>query len=215
MAKRRRVGNLMALAVLAALVQRPMHPYEMASLLRAHGKGTDMKIKWGSLYSVVHSLAKHGLVEVAESSRQGGRPERTIYRLTEAGRQELADWERELIVTPEQELPRFKAALSVISVLAPDEVVTLLQRRLEVMEARLADQREALAGYLREVPRLFLIEDEYEVAMREAEAAWVRSLLEELTSGTFPGLGLWRDYHETGHVPPEISEIAERGGDTD
>src|SRR2546426_6652917 len=101
MAKRRKVSNLLALAVLGVLVQRPMHPYEMASVLRARGKDQDLPIKWGSLYTVVRNLDKHGLLEAAESARQGGRPERTIYRITEAGRAELVDWTRELVSTPE------------------------------------------------------------------------------------------------------------------
>jgi hypothetical protein len=61
------------------------------------------------------------------------------------------------------------------------------------------------------VPRLFLIEEEYELAVREAEQAWVRSFLEELTAGSFPGLAMWRDWHATGAVPPELAELAERG----
>ncbi|MEV4109821.1 PadR family transcriptional regulator [Nonomuraea sp. NPDC049695] len=195
MAKRRKVGNLMALAVLAALTERPMHPYEMASVLRAHGKDQDMKIKWGSFYSVVQSLARHELIEAVESGRQGGRPERTIYRITGAGRRELQDWERELVSTPEREHSRFKAALSVLGVLTPEEAVTLLQRRLELLQEQIADQRETLSDHLRKTPRLFLIEDEYELALRETELAWVRDLLGELTTGTFPDLAAWRAHH--------------------
>ncbi|WP_433434344.1 PadR family transcriptional regulator [Nonomuraea sp. CA-141351] len=195
MAKRRKVGNLMALAVLAALTQRPMHPYEMASVLRAHGKDQDMKIKWGSFYSVVQSLARHELIEAVESTRQGGRPERTIYRITAAGRQELQDWERELISTPEREHSRFKAALSVLGVLTPEEVINLLQRRLELLQEQIADQRETLSEHLRKAPRLFLIEDEYELALREKELAWIQDLLGELTTGSFPDLAAWRTYH--------------------
>ncbi|MEV0234126.1 PadR family transcriptional regulator [Nonomuraea sp. NPDC050786] len=195
MAKRRKVGNLMALAVLAALTQRPMHPYEMASVLRAHGKDQDMKIKWGSFYSVVQSLARHELIEAVESGRQGGRPERTIYRITAAGRTELQDWERELVSTPEREHSRFKAALSVLGVLTPEEAVNLLRRRLELLQEQIADQRETLSDHLQKAPRLFLIEDEYELALRETELAWVRDLLGELTTGTFPDLAAWRAYH--------------------
>lgn len=69
MAKRRKVGNLLALAVLSALVQRPMHPYEMATTLRAWGKEQDMEIKWGSFYTVIRNLDKHQLIEAVESPR--------------------------------------------------------------------------------------------------------------------------------------------------
>ncbi|WP_432870950.1 PadR family transcriptional regulator [Microtetraspora malaysiensis] len=206
---------MLGLAVLATVVERPMHPYEMASLMRARGKDRDMDIKWGSLYTVVRNLEKHGFLEVTDSVRDSGHPERTIYRITEAGRAELADWVRDLLATPEREQPKFEAALSVCGVLPPGEVTSLLRRRVDLLEAEVAGQRESLAAYLREVPRLFLVEAEYDLAIREAELAWTRSLLDELASGTFPDLALWRDWHEKGWRPPEIAELAERGAVTD
>ncbi|MFF4775326.1 PadR family transcriptional regulator [Microtetraspora fusca] len=215
MAKRRKVNNMLGLAVLATVVDRPMHPYEMASLMRARGKDRDMDVKWGSLYTVVRNLEKHGFLEVTDSVRDRGHPERTIYRITEAGRAELADWIRDLLATPEREQPKFEAALSVCGVLPPDEVTSLLRRRVDLLEAEVAGQRESLAADLQEVPRLFLVEAEYDLAIREAELAWTRSLLDELASGTFPDLVLWRDWHETGRKPAEIAELAERGAVTD
>jgi DNA-binding PadR family transcriptional regulator len=197
-ATRRKVGNLLALAVLATVVERPMHPYEMASLLRARGKEDDLEIKWGSFYTVVRNLTKHGFLEVVDSTRQGARPERTVYRITDAGRGELVDWVRELVSTPEPERPRFKAGLSVLAVLTPDDAVALLRERLAHLEQANAALRESLAEDSRETPRLFLIEVEYELALREAETTWVGSLLDELTSGTFPGLADWRAWHSEG-----------------
>ncbi|WP_248963498.1 PadR family transcriptional regulator [Sphaerisporangium perillae] len=215
MAKRRKVGNLLALAVLTVVVQRPMHPYEMASVLRARSKDQDMKIKWGSLYTVVGNLEKHGFIEAAESTRQGGRPERTVYRITDTGREELRDWTRELVSTPDPEPSSFEAGLSVMGGLPPEEVTDLLRRRLARLEKETARRRESLESERREIPRLFLIEAEYDLAIREAEAAWVRSLLDELTTGSFPGLAQWRAFHETGRLPPEFTDIAERGSTTD
>jgi DNA-binding PadR family transcriptional regulator len=211
MAKRRRVGNLLALAVLSTLMERPRHPYDMASVLRARGKEQDMQIKWGSLYTVVQNLERHGLIEAVESSRQGARPERTTYRITDSGTAELKDWIRELVSTPERELHRFEAGLSVMGVLGPDECIALLRQRLDRLEPDLANGRSSLADAAREVPRMFLIEAEYDIAIREAEVAWVRSLLDELTTGTFPGVDGWRTWHATGQIPPEIAELAERG----
>jgi DNA-binding PadR family transcriptional regulator len=211
MAKRRRVGNLLALAVLSVVLQRPMHPYEIASVLRARGKEQDMRIKWGSLYTVVQNLEKHGLVAAVESQRQGGRPERTIYRITEAGRAELVDWTRELVSTPEPEQSRFKAGLSVLGVLPPDEVIGLLGERLSLVQRDIDERRAALAREAKEIPRLFLVEDEFELAMREAEAGWVGALLEEISSGRFADLAQWRAFHQTGAVPAELAELAERG----
>lgn len=215
MAARRKVDNLLALAVLATVVQRPMHRYEIASLIRAHGKDQQMDVKWGSLYTVVQNLAKHGFLEVVGTSRQGARPERTVYRITEAGRRELADWTRELLATPEPEHTRFVAGLSVHMVLPPAEVIELLQRRLTALEEGISARQDALAKTLETVPRLFLVEDEYALAMVQAEAAWVRGLLAELTSGTFPDLAGWQELHTGGGPSPEMVELWERGAEPD
>jgi DNA-binding PadR family transcriptional regulator len=210
MPKRRKVGNLMALAVLSALVQRPMHPYEMASTLRAWGKDQDMEFKWGSFYTVIRNLDKHQLIAAVESVREGRRPERTVYRITEAGRAELVDWARELVGTPMPEHPRFRAGLSVLAALHPDEAIDLLRQRLDRLDDALRRDRETLDAHLREIPRLFLVESEYDLAIRAAEATWLRALLAELTSESYPGLDTWRAFHETGEMPAELTELAGR-----
>jgi len=208
MPEKRKVANLMALAVLATVVQRPMHRYEMASVMRARGKERDMGIKWGSLYTVVQNLERSGYVEAIGVTRQGARPERTVYQITDAGRDELVAWTRELIAEPEAEHTRYVAGLSVLAVLAPQDVMDLLRTRLERLSASL----EALSAGLQQashVPRLFLIEDEYRIAMTRAEVDWTRSLLDELTAGTFPHLDAWRQFHETGQMPAEFTDRAQ------
>jgi DNA-binding PadR family transcriptional regulator len=215
MARKRKVDNLLALAVLATVQQRPMHRYEMASIMRARGKDQDMNVKWGSLYTVVQNMEKHGFLETIGSTRQGARPERTIYRITEAGKQELVEWTRELISTPQPEHPKFAAGLSVLAVLPPQEVIALSQTRLGRLEESISTQRAAIAEHTKDLPRLFLIENEYSLAILEAEAAWVRSMLDELTSGTYPDLAGWQAWHTTGEIPEEIAELAERGATPD
>jgi DNA-binding PadR family transcriptional regulator len=196
MAKRRKVGNLLALALLAGLREKPMHPYEMATLLRERGKDFSIKIQWGSLYTVVQNLEKHGFVEAVDTTRQGKRPERTVYALTAAGRAELDDWMRELLAQPRHEFTAFEAALSNAGVLRPETVIELLQQRIVALDAGIRDAREQMAKALETVPRLFLVEWEYKLAMAEAEASWTRSLLTELVDGTMPSMDLWRRYHQ-------------------
>ena len=94
---KRRVSNLLALAVLATVSEGPAHPYQISTKLRTRGKESSIKINFGSLYSVVESLAKHGLIEAQETVREGKRPERTIYAITPAGRAELEDRGRALV----------------------------------------------------------------------------------------------------------------------
>jgi DNA-binding PadR family transcriptional regulator len=213
MAKRRKVGNLLALAILALLMPGgEMHPYEMATVLRKTGKEHDMRIKWGSLYTVVQNLEKHGFIEATGSDREGRRPERTSYAITDAGRAELRDWLRELVAVPEPDESRLEAALSVLGVLPPDEVTALLEQRLRTLDESIATHRAMLDEAGKTVPRIFLVESEYALAMRAAEAAWVRSLLTELAEGTLPGIAEWRDFHETGRVAAGWAELLAEGG---
>src|SRR5258705_11246867 len=117
MAKRRKVGNLLGLHVLATLYERPMHPYEIAAEMRGRGKEQDVKIQWGSLYTVVQNLEKHGFVTATHTAREGRRPERTVYEITDAGRAETVDWVREIAGVPEREYPRLRSGLSVLGIL--------------------------------------------------------------------------------------------------
>ena len=201
----RPVPNLLGLAVLGVLAQRPMHRYEIATTIHQQGKGDELAIRWGSLYTVVKNLERHGFVEATGTERAGARPERTTYRITTAGRREMADWTRDLLRSPAREHPRFTAGLSMIGALPPDEVAGLLRERLAHLEAGLAADRADLARWSADVPRLFLLEDEYALALQQAEADWVRGLLGELEGGTLPGLDAWRAQHAGATATEEVT----------
>ena len=214
MAKRRKVGNLLALSLLSLLAQRPMYPYEMAQTLRARGKDQNFKINWGSLYTVVQNLEKYGFIEVSVTDRDGRQPERTTYQITGSGLAELRDWLSELLSVPEDERGGFVTALSEAGILPPDEVIGLLTRRLATLD-KANDQLQAdLRLWADRLPRVLLIETEYQLAMRVAQASWLRGLIGELTAGTISGMEAWRHMHETGETPPEfeeLDELAKRG----
>ncbi|MFB9930788.1 PadR family transcriptional regulator [Amycolatopsis halotolerans] len=199
--KRRKVSNMLGLAVLAALCEQSMHPYEIATVLRRRGKEGDLKIKWGSFYTVVGNLEKHGFIEAVENVRNGARPERTVYRITEAGQAELEDWIAELLGTPDPEPTRFHTGLSVMLAIGPDLVDQRLRSRVDELERMIDDRVAALEKMRAELSRLFLVESEYQLAMWRAEAEWIRGLRAELASGAISGVEEWRRYRETGELP--------------
>ena len=216
MAKRRKVSNLLALALLSLLAQQPMYPYEMAQALRARGKDRTIRINWGSLYTVVQNLEKHGFIEAAGTNREGRQPERTTYRITERGMAELRDWLRELLSEPDDQPTPFAAALAEGGILPPAEMAELLAQRLARLDKANAAHEAELTVWNERLPRILIIESDYELAMRKAQADWVRGLLSEITEGTLGGMDTWRKIHETGEIPPEIRELddlAKRGWD--
>jgi DNA-binding PadR family transcriptional regulator len=175
----------LALAVLNLLNERSMHPYEMQQLMRERGHDFVIKLKGGSLYSTIERLLEGGVIRTVETSREGRRPERTVYALTELGQDELMAWLRELLARPIHEFPWFGAVLAFVGALLPDEVCSLLEFRAAALEAEVAAGESLLQATRRQgVPRLFVIEGEYGLAMHRAELAWVRQVVDEIRTGT-------------------------------
>jgi hypothetical protein len=156
----------------------------------------------------VQNLENQGFVTAEATARAGRRPERTVYRLTGDGREELEDRLREIVSEPTKEYPLFEAALSLAGVLPPDDVIALLTERLRRLEVELAATRAGLQEMIVEqrLPRLFLIEAEYALAMRQAETDWVRGLITELTDGSLDGVDQWRAWNKSGEFPEEWAE---------
>ena len=111
---------------------------------------------------------------------------------------------------PEDESNGFVVALSEALILPPDEVIELLTARLATLEKANAAQRADLKQWVEMLPRVLLIEAEYQLAMRVAQSQWLRGLLTELVEGTISGIDAWRRMRETGEVAPEFEELEER-----
>jgi DNA-binding PadR family transcriptional regulator len=194
--ERSRPSNPLALAVLALLFERPMHPYEMGVILRQRHKEDSIKLRYGSLYTVIDLLLRRGFIAARETERDGKRPERTVYEITAAGRDELQAWMTDLIAEPAKEYLQFEAALCLLPVLPPDQALALLRQRLARLHAKVGEI-EALhsAPQFANFPPLFLIESEYRLALLKAEQHFVADVVKRIESGWGP-LELWRGIHE-------------------
>lgn len=188
--------NPLALAVLTCLFERPMHPYEMAQTMRTRAKHESIRLNYGSLYSVVESMEKRGLVEAVATTQEGRRPQRTVYGITEAGKVEMTEWLADLVAVPTKEYLQFEAALSLIHGLPPDEAVPLLRQRCDALDLRL-DQLEAASdgAEKRGIPRLFMVENDYQIALLRTEVEFTRQLVAEIESGEMDGLDEWRSWY--------------------
>jgi DNA-binding PadR family transcriptional regulator len=175
--------NLWSLTVLCLLRVRPMHPYEMQRLIREWKKDDFLDLKRGSLYHAIERLRAGGLIEAVETSREGRRPERTVYRITAAGEREMFAWLRELLANPARSPTEFYAALSFLPALAPADALEQLDARAGLLEAEVANLTGVLETMFPRIGRLVLLEVEYTRAVRQAELAWVRAVIEDVRAG--------------------------------
>jgi len=174
----------LGIASLALLVERPMHPYEMYQLLIQRAEDRVVKVRPGSLYHTVNRLAEQGLVRAIGTEREGNRPERTSYEITEAGQLSLTERVSEMLASPVNEYPAFPLAIGEAHNLPKMTVLELLGRRL----LGLRSQVESLTGGVinvkqKKVARRFWIDVTYQRAILEAEIAWIESFVAELESG--------------------------------
>jgi DNA-binding PadR family transcriptional regulator len=192
----RKLSNPLALAVLVLLYERPMHPYEMASTLRERRKETSIKLRYGSLYTVIELLETAGFIVAKKTSRQGNRPERTIYAITRSGEDEMRDWMRALVSTPVKEFPQFEAGLSLLPSLPPEEVVELLGTRLAFLKHDIEQIKQGFEiTQAKGLPALFSIESEYRLAALEAERAFVEKLIPRIEKDGCGFLKQWKKWH--------------------
>jgi DNA-binding PadR family transcriptional regulator len=183
MAKFTRPSSI-ALAVLALLYEAPMHPYRMQQLIKERGKDEVINVRQrASLYQTIDRLLRAKLIAIRTTAREEKRPERTIYELTEAGRETMLLWMREMLATPAREFPDFPAALAYLPLLTLEDARVQLGRRAQALAAELDRVDAELGRAASVIPRLFLIEMEYLCAQLHTELTWVRSLVDDLATG--------------------------------
>jgi DNA-binding PadR family transcriptional regulator len=175
--------STLAMVLLALLIEAPMHPYRMQQMIKERGQDQLVNVaQRNSVYQALDRLVRDGLARPAGTAREPGRPERTEYEITEAGAETMHRWLTGMLPTPAREFPEFPAALAFMVILAPDVARSLLATRAgAVAEKAAAIEAQAPPG----MPRVFLIEDEYRVAMLRAEEMWLRGVVDDLASGRF------------------------------
>lgn len=175
-------NDVVALAVLALLSEKATHPYEMHRLIRQRGKDFVTGLP-RSLYRAVDRLQEAELIEAIDTQREGGRPERTIYRVTEEGRKEFHAWLTGLLAGAPDEPSLFNVAISLLPYLSPDEAVQALKIRVASLEGQVSPAEATLRHVGSFLPRLYLLEVEHARVLKQAELDWVLKVIEDIESG--------------------------------
>lgn len=176
--------NPLGMVTLGLLTEGPLHPYEMFQVLMQRREDLVVKIRPTSLYNTVAKLDSLGLVRALGIDRDGNRPERTTYEITDEGREQLRATVAHRLAVPENEYPLLPVAIAQASRLPKDEVLQHLEHRRQVVIGELAELR---SGYQHVVdggkPLRWVLDIHYLIAMRDSEVAWLTHTIESLRSG--------------------------------
>jgi DNA-binding PadR family transcriptional regulator len=180
----RKLRSPLSLVVLGLLAEEPLHPYAMRQRISERAHDRLPGVRPASLYDIVRRLAEAGLVSPGEPSREGLRPERVEYVITEAGRGALTDWVTESLADPGRG-EEFPAALSFMYPLGRNRVAEILQARAAALAASIGADEAALAeAEAGGVAPVFLSEHRYQLALRRAEHTWLVTFTQALRAGT-------------------------------
>jgi DNA-binding PadR family transcriptional regulator len=188
----------LAMAILELLHEKPMHPYEMTQLMRHRRVDYRVKLRPGSLYHTVERLEGQGFIEVVDTQRQGRRPERTVYAMTEQGRDTFANQVRDMLASPADEYPQYPVALSAASELDQDDVVEQLKMRVINLKARVAADEVVIGQVLeKDLPTMYWIDYAFTHHQRKSELDWTEQLIAGLESGRVS----WPDAQKPDQLP--------------
>jgi DNA-binding PadR family transcriptional regulator len=199
--------DMVALTTLGLLSEQPGHPYEIQRLLKERHKAYAVG-KTRTLYRAIEELEAAGYIEPIETSREGRRPERTVYRITPEGSEELENWLADLLSTPVDETPVFRVAVGLLGYISQERAETALASRVVSLRARVT-ALDATLGMAQDdlgLPRLVLLELEHAMALATAEIEWIRSIIADMQTGIL----VWNDELIRAHFEAMHAADAER-----
>jgi DNA-binding PadR family transcriptional regulator len=182
--------DMVALTTLGLLSEQPCHPYEIQRLLKERHKSYAVG-KTRTLYRAIEELEAAGYIEPLETSREGKRPERTVYRITAEGSEELENWLVDLLSTPVDETPVFQVAVGLLGYITEERARKALANRVVSLRAKVTalDATLKMAQDDLGLPRLVLLELEHATALATSEIDWIQSIAADMESGVL----VWND----------------------
>jgi len=125
------------LLVLGFLLARPMHGYEISQALKNDGVEVWFEISTAAIYYSLNKL--HRLGHISEAHSRGVSGDRTIFHVTESGREQFFTNMRGLLASKEPVRTEYDLGISMLNRMPQDQVEPLLRQRVEFLETWIAD----------------------------------------------------------------------------
>ena len=174
---------------------QPVHGYDVRRELASWHAEEWASVAPGSIYNALKTLTRDGLIEVVGTGQVGGRPERTTYRLTARGEQELSELLRDTWWSVRIPIDPLAAGVALISFMHREEAIAALEARIAKIQGELAHMEHAIQAiddvetpaHVRELMRLI-------GARLGAEIGWAKAVIPRLRAGEYrlAGDAPWR-----------------------
>jgi len=184
----------MKLMVLGVLMEGEKHPYEIQQIVKERDMDRYIKFQKGSLYYAVEQLEKKGLIEVAGTVSDSKRPDRTVYRITEAGRGEFQDLLIKQYVNMDYFYDPIFAALAFSLHGDRAEILQALKTRVQDQEIRVGILQRVYENHIPEVPRVILYILAAALEQTRTQLKWMQRLYQDALDGRLEEVGQSIDF---------------------
>ncbi len=167
-----------ATMLLGLIYEKPLNAYEIIKLLNY------MNVKWwfyiadSTVYSTLKTLEKKELI-TGTAEKVGNMPDRTVYKLSDKGKEEFVNTLRESILQFNYDTNIFSIAAFFLNTFTPDEQQELLQKRLHILQKyRAGIEKQINPLWENEVPAAHLANVKRMMDLVDAEVTGTTRLLE-------------------------------------
>jgi DNA-binding PadR family transcriptional regulator len=179
----------MKLVILGLLMEGDRHPYEIRQTMKERAMDHYIKMQDGSLYYAMDQLRKEGFVEAVEVVKDTSRPDKTIYRITESGKEKFQDVLMQQFDEKKRIYHPLHAALSFAHYGDPKRIAIMLKNKIKEQQALTKRMWDLYEEHIPIVPRsiLYMMMGSYEHSLTELN--WLKHLLKDAEEGRLEEIG--------------------------
>lgn len=174
------------LVILGLLKERNLYGYELKHIIESH-MGDWTNIAFGSIYFALKKLMEESFVKQVAMEKEGSRPSRRVYGITEQGKKEFIQLLEELWRGSIREYYPLDIGLFFISELPREKSLELIGRRLEQIRYGLKHVEEHASHIINnpEVPAQAGAIFSHSRYHMEAELYWLEEVEANIRSGIY------------------------------
>jgi DNA-binding PadR family transcriptional regulator len=160
----------------------PVHGYVVRRTMLARGWANAP----GSIYNSLKTLEREGLVETTGAERDGARPERTLFALTDAGEAEFQRLLRDTLWHSAQPNHPLLSGLAMLPLLPRTELIEIMRHRAAGLRQQAADACQMRTDILAGSPIPPHVAESYRLIATQlrSEAEWAEQLADRLSTRT-------------------------------